>query len=325
MTLANSSLALAADGLADVLQAALTDVNVLVDSPAGAQKTAEATPGSHFLNMFFYRIAPSQVHASQMPDEPLFLRLFALLTPFPKKSAGSGEDYPALRILGEALRYFHENPVSATLHAKPGGAGTAYRIQAILQAPAMEELNHIWTTQGSDLSYQISAAYEFLLVPVDPATAAMPPGDVLSAVYEVRTDPTAMPGLEAAAVPPPGQTGPPYLPVIFAEGPNGSAATADIASASGQVGLRLAGAPRETALITLSVRDAAGTELREVIAVEVIRAARADNPAAVVSVAANLAGAKSVYAEVRAADATGQPLLPDAVGAQLTLTVDGGP
>src|SRR5690606_940533 len=55
---------------------------------------------------------------------------------------------------------------------------TEYFLQAVMLAPAMEEVNHIWTTQGGDLAYRLSAVYEFSLIPIEPlvpSEAAAPP------------------------------------------------------------------------------------------------------------------------------------------------------
>lgn len=43
-----------------------------------------------------------------------------------------------------------------------------YALQVVMQPLEMEEINHIWTTQG-DLVYRPSLSYEFALVPVMPA------------------------------------------------------------------------------------------------------------------------------------------------------------
>ena len=182
MALAQSSLSIAANSISELLENNLTDVHVVVDAPAATMKMADTTTDKHFLNPFFYRVAPSAVHAAQTVTDPIFLRVFALLTPFAKKSATNGEDYPHLRILGEVIRYFHENPVGPPLQTPQGDDGTQYAIQAVLQSPNMEELNHIWTTQGSELSYQISAAYEFSLVPIDPLVSRPPDREVTQVV-----------------------------------------------------------------------------------------------------------------------------------------------
>lgn len=62
---------------------------------------------------------------------------------------------------------------------------TQYRLQAVMQAPTMEELNHIWTTQGGELAYRLSVAYELALIPIEPMSVA-PPARLVEQV-EVET------------------------------------------------------------------------------------------------------------------------------------------
>ena len=145
MALANSSLAMAAESISVALQAALTDITVIVGTPMAAKTMADTSSEKHYLNIFFYRVAPSGFHAAQSTNDPLFLRVSALLTPFTAKTISNPEPHAALRVLGETMRYFHENPISEAL---PSGGTTAnhrteYMLEAALQAPTREELNHI--------------------------------------------------------------------------------------------------------------------------------------------------------------------------------------
>lgn len=333
MALASSSLALAADSLAQKLQAALTDIFVIVDTPAAAQKLAESTANKHFLNIFIYRVAASPVHAAQTPGQPLFLRLFALLTPFPRIAAQAGETYPALRILGEAIRFFHEQPVTDVLATPQGANGTAYRLQVIPQAPNMEELNHIWTTQGSELSYQLSAAYEFALLPIDPLVPEAPSSEVRTTVLQVdahlgrRDERPVSHDMEHRAFPALAEgeawTGPVYLPQMLALGPDGPVETLTLPQAPATLDLAVAGIVSQKAELRLSHRDAAGAEIRQAAHVVTIASQWLDLAAAKVSLAVpDTAGTVTLIAEIRAADAAGQPLVPDRVGATLTLAVE---
>lgn len=351
MALANSSLAMAADHLSDALQAALADVFVIVEHPKQAEETAKSANDKHFLNIFFYKIAASGFHAAQAHDERMFLRVSALLTPFPKKGTDQNnvEDHAALRILGEVVRHFHENPVSGVTRTPTDTDETAYRIECALQAPSMEELNHIWTTQG-DLAYRTSAAYEFSLIPVDPSVFAAPPGEITTPILEVAPDMDRPEGPRDLGTEPQARAaesfgvpnkageivawpGAPLLPVIRVVGADGApAGTADIAAADDKLRLALAGAPSTRAEIRLRVQhldkpgaDWVTTELREVRSVQEVEAARLDAPEALVEIAVDLDGANRVIAEVREADANDAALDPDRVGTTLTIDVDGGP
>jgi hypothetical protein len=50
----------------------------------------------------------------------------------------------------------------------------------------MEELNHIWTTQGGELAYRLSAAYELALIPVEPLVHRVEAPPARSGILEVR-------------------------------------------------------------------------------------------------------------------------------------------
>lgn len=336
MALANSSLAMAAETISVALEAALQDVKVVVDTPAATQKALTDAPSDkHKLNIFFYRVAPSGFHAAATSDDPLFVRVSALLTPFPSKTVANSETHPALQMLGEVMRYFHENPVGQILPAAgaPAHMRTPYRIEAALQAPTMEELNHIWTTQG-EIGYRMSAAYEFALVPIDPLVAATPAGDVLTTIVQVS--PSAEPPMDAqdyditfTSVPAETEDtpwpGPPHLPNLLVMGSDGPAGTTDIDAAATRISFALAGAPGSRARINLSIRDAAGAELRKVTRLFDVKAGLPDGSGPAINVPVNLGGAASVVAQVRQTDAAGVNLVPDRIGNTLTLTVTGGP
>lgn len=187
MPLAASSLSVAIQGFADFLDSNFdNDVVVTVDSPQKAGKPGD-NDSKHTLNIFPYRIAPSGVHPDAGRQDPFLIRAFVLLTAFPGGAANATTDAD-LQVLGHALRALQSNPeIPVTLPtAIPNNAPASdfrngpflnYRLQAVLQAPTMEEMNHIWTTQGSDLAYRLSVAYELALIPIEPlqhATAGPP-------------------------------------------------------------------------------------------------------------------------------------------------------
>lgn len=335
MPLNPSSLSIAAESISAMLEAAIADVHVVVNTPAATQKLAETTPAKHFLNVFFYRVAPSGVHAAQTTDDPLFLRVSALITPFARKEVTNGQEHPALRILGEVLRYFHQNPIGPALQTPLTPGGTEYRIQATMQAPTMEELNHIWTTQGSDISYQLSAAFEFSLIAIDPLELPQPATLVHSTEVEVAPNMALASGGpqdygdEFFSAPAENAdnswAGPPHLPQVLALGPVGPVGRLDIVSAAGTIPLALAGAVGSRAEITVSVRQGDGAELRRLTAVHEVKTINLSAPEARLDFAANLAGGKVAIVEVRQTDDAGASLNPSRVGNTLTLTIDGGP
>ena len=178
MALAASSLSVAIEGFADFLDGTFdNDVVITVDSPQKVGKPGDNN-SKHTLNVFPYRIAPSGVHPDAGGNEPFFIRAYVLLTAFPA-SAGNASTDADLQVLGHALRALQSNPAIPVTLPTPipnnapatdfrNGPFLGYRLQAVLQSPTMEELNHIWTTQGSDLAYRLSLAYELALIPIEP-------------------------------------------------------------------------------------------------------------------------------------------------------------
>ena len=171
-----SSLSVAVQGIADFLDGQFgEDVMISTDTP---QRASERVKGGdkHFLNLFTYRVMPSGFHSATASDQPCFIRINILLTPFLSDQDGGVLDAD-LRILGHAIRVLHSRPVIPSVlpgdNGEPAdfrsGPHLDYRLQAGLQAPSMEELNHIWTTQGGELAYRLSAAYEFALIPIEVA------------------------------------------------------------------------------------------------------------------------------------------------------------
>ena len=191
-----SSLSIAIQEFANYLAAQLGDkATILVDTP---QKANDQAKGSltDLLNIFVYRIAPSGFHADLSQNEPTFVRANVLLTPFPRSTGDDGETDLDLRVLGHALAVLQSAPVIPITLPAPLGSTTAaalnpqttfYQLQAVLQAPAMEEMNHIWTTQGGDLGYRLSAAYELALIPIEPLDYVAPAAEVRAAVVGVAS------------------------------------------------------------------------------------------------------------------------------------------
>lgn len=185
-----SSLSVAVQGIADFLDSQFgEEVNITVAHPQRASEIAKgAGATAHCLNLFAYRVAHSGFHADAGSDQTQFLRVHILLTPFPADLDNAADDAD-IRILGHAIRVLQSHPVlPITAQPLPGNAITDpptrkdYRLEAIMLAPTMEEINHIWTTQGGDLAYRLSAAYEFALIPIEPLSLrveAMPPDTLI--------------------------------------------------------------------------------------------------------------------------------------------------
>lgn len=356
MPLTASSLSIAVQGIAEFLAQGLQgeDVLIRVDTP---QRTQDRTRGApeHYLNIFVYRILPSGFHADTRFDEPFFVRIGALLTPFPSESS-SADDYADMRILGHAMRLLQSQPVLpaaatplpgyADADPPPGfmdGQHLDYRLQAVLQAPSMEDLNHIWTTQGGELAYRLSAAYEFALIPIEPLTRHQaPPPPMRTGVLDLF--PTTTPeteadgfiayGPETIARPGAGATAGaappvPWLPVVLlVDAAGGLTNRLTILPGSGVVSLALAGPPGERVAVEVAWTRADESTDVQASAALVIGTHRIDDPAAAAQHALALTNPQdgdSAVIRTRPAAPDGTPLAGSPYANALTLTVVAGP
>jgi hypothetical protein len=340
MVVSVSSLSIAIAGIADFLDTALgAEVSVSVDSPQAAAETAKASANAHILNLFVYRVAPSGFYPDQSPTDPLFLRLYALLTPFRGTQAGQVDDAEH-RILGNAIRVLSSNPVLPTiLPGAPGAdpqdfrhdpAALAYRVQAVMQAPTMEELNHIWTTQGGELAYRLSAAYEFAVAPIEPMARTPAPPQTTTAVLDVGASaPVIAPdgfveySSESRAFalgdPPPVS----WLPVVLAVQGDALSTRAVVAPAAANIGVAIAGLVGEQVAIDVTwTRTAApGVPDPQPTQIFPVQAALISDPAAIAALALD-APAAGDTATIRVRAASGGAPVPGAPDANtLTLAV----
>lgn len=148
-----------ADFLGAELEANSNSIRVLLGSPADAAKEFES---EHRINLFFYQVEPSGFGAFA-PDETWMVRLHCLVTAFgvTEGLVGAGEN--DLRLLGGVLRAFHENPILPAYDLD----GTEVRMQVVFNPMTLDQINHIWSTQG-DVAYRPSAAYEMALALIPP-------------------------------------------------------------------------------------------------------------------------------------------------------------
>ena len=307
MALPPSPISLAADAiagaLADHFTAHSVDAVVSVGTPAAAGEAVKGANARKRVNLFFYRLTGSGVHAATTPGQPLMLSLFCLVTAFDQpnaNAAGTAE----LRLLGEAVRFFHSQPLLGPLPDPPAAGATRYVISAVLQQPPMEELNHIWGTQGNDTPYRLSASYEIGLVPVDPLVAETPAPPVVAASYDVRGDaPDGAPGPETAGL---GRVWPldPAAPVrwlplaLLVDGAR-LATRGTYPAAATELPIALAGPPGEKAAFALRFLRADGTEAGAASRQRTIQAALIDDGEARTSLAiAPPAGTATVEIEV---------------------------
>ncbi|MBX3607171.1 MAG: DUF4255 domain-containing protein [Piscinibacter sp.] len=168
-----------------------TPVQVLVGTPAAAVP-AESDDVQR-LNLFFFRFEPSGFFPDKLPGEPWLLRMHCLVTPFCVDEDGVGAGENDLRVLGEVLRLFQEEPVlSMTIEGQP------FLLQAVFCTLGLDQLNQLWSTQG-DTVYRPSALFEVSLAPVLPREEALPAPLVGSIGFAARATLAARHGLPDTA------------------------------------------------------------------------------------------------------------------------------
>ena len=170
-----------ADFVSTRLEAAQNNIQVRIGSPASAAPVQG--DNEHRVNLFFYRVEPNGFGPAAAPDETWLLRLSCLVTSFGVEedqiSAGEND----LRLLGGVLSAFHERPILDPISIN----GTTVRPQVVFQPLGMEEINHLWATQGEAV-YRPSVAYEMALIPILPRNPRLG-GPLVGAIgFEVRSD-----------------------------------------------------------------------------------------------------------------------------------------
>ena len=154
-----------ADFLGAEMEANSNSIRVLLGNPADAAKEFDT---EHRVNLFFYLVEPSGF-GSFDPDETWLVRLQCLVTAFgiSENQVSAGEN--DLRLLGGVLRVFHENPILPAYDLD----GTPVRAQVVFNPFTLDQINHIWSTQG-DVAYRPSVAYEMALAPIPPSELRVP-------------------------------------------------------------------------------------------------------------------------------------------------------
>jgi photosystem II stability/assembly factor-like uncharacterized protein len=120
------------------------------------------------LNLFFYNVSYDGYPADGLSEDPFYVRLHCLITAVGAKKEGSpsaGEN--DLRLIGEVMRVLHEQPV---ISVDGGNNSEIAQLQIVPHPLNLDNLNHIWSTQG-DTAYRLSVAYEMALAPIPLAEA----------------------------------------------------------------------------------------------------------------------------------------------------------
>lgn len=163
---------------------------------------AAARGSSRRLNLFVYRVEPGGFASGTVPDQPWLVRLHCLITAFGESEGATSATTvdplagdTDLRLLGDVLAFFHEHPIlDLGAIEVDGGAGSAdpsprapweARLQIVFEPLGIDDINHLWATQG-DVPYRPSIAYEMSLVPILPRVPGAEPPRVGRIGLETR-------------------------------------------------------------------------------------------------------------------------------------------
>ncbi len=173
---------------------AATPIAVEIGNPAQFHPRDSDQP---LVTVFVYRIELDNAAFLATPDGAQAVRLHALITAFCKSGASASESPGSfeLRILTHVLRLFLEQPgfgpvrITNALPIGPAAALVAADLMITAQPRNLdiEDLNHIWTTQG-DTPYRTSLAYCFSFGIITPARPADDGPPVLFPVLENPED-----------------------------------------------------------------------------------------------------------------------------------------
>lgn len=171
------SLSEAAYGLRQLLVTRISDFEsdigrIRIGHPGTNLKDLEQS-GENGLNLFFYQVDYDGYPSDGTADCPFYVRLYCLITAVcreikktdPDNTSGRdiGKGENELRLIGEVMRVLHQQPVFSLLDSENGEIAT---LQIVPYKITLDNLNHIWATQGSETPYRLSAAYEMSLAPV---------------------------------------------------------------------------------------------------------------------------------------------------------------
>jgi hypothetical protein len=163
-----NALSLAARQLRTYLAAKLPidESQILIGHPSAAIKEAESETGKQHLNLFFYRVEHGAYPADGASEDPFYVRLYCLITAIGSKETGNQQTVSAgendLRLIGGVMAWLHRQPA---LRLVDEAQQEVARLQVVLHALSLDDLNHIWSTQG-ETPYRLSVAYELALAPV---------------------------------------------------------------------------------------------------------------------------------------------------------------
>lgn len=149
----------------------LEDVTrIRIGHPKDTLEDMKSNDDKNQLNLFFYNVSYDGYPADGLSADPFYVRLHCLITAVGAKAATTGSPSQGendLRLIGEVMRVLHQQPV---ISVDGGTNDEIAQLQVVPHPLSLDNLNHIWSTQG-DTAYRLSVAYEMALAPIPLAEA----------------------------------------------------------------------------------------------------------------------------------------------------------
>ena len=163
-----SSLSVAANELRTLLQSEIDDIGVDQIRIGHPEDTlGDMKKELNHLNLFFYNVQYDGYPSDGLSDDPFYIRMYCLITPVGAKKGSPSPGENDLRLIGEVMRVLHERPM---ISVRGETSEEIARLQIVPHPLNLDNLNHIWSTQG-DTAYRLSVAYEMALAPIPMAEA----------------------------------------------------------------------------------------------------------------------------------------------------------
>jgi len=181
MALPESSLSIVCASIAQFVKNGVNATANNISVSMGAPAEVPDNHSLHRLNLFFYRFEPSGFEAAAHPQDPWRIRVFCVITAFGIEDDDVAAGENELRVLGEVMRIFREQPILDAVSVN----GESVRLQVVFNPVPADQLNQVWSTQG-DTAYRPSIFYEMALAPIVPSQRRAPALRVGSIGHEVR-------------------------------------------------------------------------------------------------------------------------------------------
>ena len=168
--IAVSSLSVAANELRTRLQNEIVGLEVgqiKIGHPKDTFAYFEDHNDENHLNLFFYNVQYDGYPSDGLSEDPYYVRLYCLITAVGATNGNLSPGENDLRLIGEVTRVLHEQPV---ITVSGGNNAEIAQLQIVPHPLTLDNLNHIWSTQG-DTAYRLSVAYEMSLAPIPLAVA----------------------------------------------------------------------------------------------------------------------------------------------------------